>query len=149
MINMEPAHTDQQFEELLEMVYHQKTTYLNPILDLIELTWEQFGSYFRSTGTIYRICQSGSLLGLCWVATSQNIMQLLGLIVKPEHQGQGIGTQALEWLESNRPEAIRGIELLVHISNPRAKTLYQRRGYQETAFNRESGFYTMRKMFDQ
>ena len=55
MLVLEPARTDQHYEALLELVYHQHSAYLDPLLDLIELTWEQFGQYFRSTGTVYRI----------------------------------------------------------------------------------------------
>jgi ribosomal protein S18 acetylase RimI-like enzyme len=146
MLSLEPAQNEQQFEELLEMIYHQQTNYLNPILDLIELTWEQFGAYFRDTGTAYRICRTGNLLGLCWVVKRQDILDLLGLIVKPEYQGQGIGAQALAWLEKNYPAPIQAIELQVHASNPRAKALYERLGYQVLNYSEGNCFYTMRKL---
>jgi ribosomal protein S18 acetylase RimI-like enzyme len=145
MLSLEPARNEQQFEEMLELIYHQQTAYLNPVLDLIELTWEQFGTYFRSTGTAYRICRAGNLLGVCWVVERQNILDLLGLIVKPEYQGQGIGTLALAWLERHGPTAIRAIELQVHASNPRAKALYERLGYEVLSYSESTCFYTMQK----
>ena len=143
MLSMEPAHTEQQFDELLEIIYHQTTTYLNPVLDLIELTWDQFGEYFRSTGTAFRICQEGKLVGLCWVEERQGVLMLLGLIVKPAYQRQGIGTLALDWLQNHCTREIAAIELQVHRSNPRAKALYERMGYREKIFDPDSGFYTL------
>jgi ribosomal protein S18 acetylase RimI-like enzyme len=145
MLSLEPAQNEQQFEELLEMIYHQKTAYLDPVLDLIELTWDQFGNYFRSNGTAYRICRPGNLLGLCWVTERLDILELLGLIIKPEYQGQGIGAQALAWLEEHCPASIQAIELQVHASNPRAQALYERLGYQVIAYSESSCFYTMQK----
>jgi ribosomal protein S18 acetylase RimI-like enzyme len=149
MLSLEPAQNEQQFEELLQIIYNQQTAYLNPVLDLIELTWEQFGAYFRATGTAYRIWRAGNLLGLCWVAEHLNTLDLLGLIVKTEYQGQGIGTQALTWLEEHRPDSIRAIELQVHASNPRARSLYERLGYQVITYSESSCFYTMRKELQQ
>jgi ribosomal protein S18 acetylase RimI-like enzyme len=146
MLTLEPAQNEQQFEELLLMIYNQQTAYLNPVLDLIELTWEQFGAYFRDTGTAYRICRTGNLLGVCWVLKRQDILDLLGLIVKPEYQGQGIGTQALAWLEKNYPAPIQAIELQVHVSNTRAKALYERLGYRVLSYSESTCFYTMRKV---
>lgn len=145
MLSLEPAQNEQQFEELLQIIYHQQSAYLHPVLDLIELTWEQFGNYFRSNGTAYRIYRAENLLGLCWVAERLNILDLLGLIIKPEYQGQGVGTQALAWLEEHHPASIQAIELQVHASNPRAKALYERLGYQVIAFSESSCFYTMQK----
>lgn len=145
MLSFIPATNDQQFEALLELIYNQRSTYLEPVLDLIELTWEQFGHYFRHTGTAYGIYQSGTLLGLCWVSLKGNTLSLLGIIIQPKFQGQGIGTQALQWLEQSYRDQVEAIELDVHAGNPRAKSLYQRMGYYEIAFAPGSGFYRMRK----
>ena len=145
MFDLVPARTDQHYEALLELIYHQRTAYLEPLLDLIELTWEQFGNYFRTTGTAYCICHDNKILGVCWVKEQESILELIGLIVKPEYQGQGIGTQVLSWLEAHCPEGIQAIVLQVHVSNPRAKALYERTGYLEINYDPGSGFFTLRK----
>ena len=145
MFALVPAKTDQHYAALLELIYHQKTAYLEPLLDLIELTWEQFGSYFRSTGTAYSICRDKEILGVCWVKERGEILELIGLIVKPEFQGQGLGTQVLSWLDEHCSEGIQAIELQVHASNPRAKALYERMGYIEIYYEPVSCFYTLRK----
>jgi ribosomal protein S18 acetylase RimI-like enzyme len=145
MLTLVPARTDQHYEALLELVYHQRSAYLDPLLDLIELTWEQFGNYFRSTGIAYQIILDGKLVGVCWVEERQEVLFLLGLVVKPEQQGLGLGTQALVWLEQNCQASIRAIELQVHDSNPRARKLYERMGYRVVELDRDSGFYLMEK----
>ena len=145
MLTLEPARTDQHYEALLELVYHQRSAYLDPLLDLIELTWEQFGQYFRSTGTVYRIFLDDGLVGMCWVEERQEILYLLGLVVKTERQGTGVGTQALVWLEQNCAATVQAIALQVHTSNPRARALYERMGYRVIDFDPASGFYQMQK----
>ena len=134
-----------QFEQLLELVYHQKCAYLEPMLDLIQLTSEQFGQYFKTTGMAYRICESGELAGLCWVEQQGRSLFLHGLIIKDEYQGRGIGTQTLKFLESAYRRRVDCIELHVHISNPRAKALYERYGFETVQFLEDSGFYVMQK----
>lgn len=148
MLSFEPATTDQHYEALLQLIYNQKTAYLEPMLDLIELTQEQFGRYFRTTGTAYRISLDKKLAGLCWVEIRECSLILLGLIIKPEYQGQGIGSRALTWLEAHCPAECKACQLEVHCSNPRAKALYERMGYQETHYDAQSGFYTLEKRLE-
>lgn len=95
------------------------------------------------------MCLDGELVGMCWVDEQPEILFLLGLVVKSERQGLGLGTQALIWLERNCPEAVQAIELQVHGSNPRARALYERMGYQVILFDPGSQFYLMRKEFCQ
>lgn len=145
MVVIIPAQSEQQYDALLELIYNQKSAYLEPVLDLIELTWEQFGHYFRRTGTAFCIYQAGKLIGLCWIKCENRLLKLQGLIIHPEAQGQGVGSQALRWLEETFANDIFAIELDVHEGNPRAKSLYQRMGYQVKAYSPSTGFYTLRK----
>jgi len=148
MLSFEPATTDQHYEALLQLIYNQKTAYLEPMLDLIDLTQEQFGRYFRSTGTAYRIYLDKKPAGLCWIQEHDCTMILLGLIIKPEYQGRGIGSQTLTWLESHCPAECQACELDVYCSNIRARALYERMGYQVIHHDTQAGFYTMRKMLE-
>jgi ribosomal protein S18 acetylase RimI-like enzyme len=144
MIRMERVR-DEQYEVLLEIIFHQKTSYLNPVLDLIQMTWDQFGAYFRTTGEVYAILLEDALAGVCWVEARREVLYLHGLIVSERFQGQGVGTQALSWLEEHFCGQGEAIELAVHISNPRAQALYTRCGYQTVRFEPDSGFYIMKK----
>jgi ribosomal protein S18 acetylase RimI-like enzyme len=145
MLSFEPATTDQHYEALLQLIYNQKSAYLDPVLDLIDLTQEQFGRYFRSTGTAYRIYLDKKLAGLCWIIERECTLVLLGLIVKTEFQGRGIGSQALTWLESHCSAECQVCELDVYCTNIRARALYERMGYQVIQHDTQTGFYTMRK----
>jgi GNAT superfamily N-acetyltransferase len=136
---------NEHFNELLDIVYHQEVQYLNPILDLIQLTSDQFGRLFRSTGTVYRILENGRLAGLCWVEVCGRVLLLHSLVMRPSFRGRGLGTRTLEWLEDQYQGAVDEIELRVHRSNPRARALYQRCGYQASPAPGPSGFYNMRK----
>jgi ribosomal protein S18 acetylase RimI-like enzyme len=136
---------DEHFDELLEIIYHQEAQHLKPILDLIQLTSDQFGQLFHSTGVVYRILVDGCLAGLCWIEICGRILQLHSLILKYSFQEQGIGTQTLKWLEEYFRWEIDEIQLIVHYSNPRAKALYERCGYRTTCNPDPCGFYTMRK----
>jgi ribosomal protein S18 acetylase RimI-like enzyme len=147
VLSLIPARTDQHYESLLNLIFNQKSAYLTPYLDLVELTWEQFGCYFRQTGIAYQIYSDQELVGMCWVDEQADRMILLGLVIRPEYQSRGIGSQTLVWLEVNHATTIRSIELLVHRSNPRAKALYERLGYHEVQYSPSNGFFTLRKPF--
>ena len=145
VLTLERTRYDAEYGQLLEVIYNQQSACLRPILDLIELTWEQFGQRLRSTGTAYRICLDGKLAGVCWVELRNKTLTLLGLNVSPQCQGQGIATRVLERLEQVYAGRGRWIELQVHASNHSARRLYERCGYQIVGYDERSGFYTMRK----
>lgn len=144
MLTYERAKAE-HFEELLCLIYDQKTTYLEPKLDLIQLTWEQFGKFFRTVGSVYRICQDHRLVGLCWVEEEGNLLFLQGLIIQRQFQRSGIGTQTLHFLENAYQDRVEAIELKVHESNPGAKVLYERCGYRTVHKAVNQGLYVMQK----
>jgi len=145
MLSLKQAVYAADFDALLNLVYFQSTTCLKPKLDLVQLAAEQFGEYFRQTGQAYRIDKDGHLVGLCWVELKGSILFLHGLIVRPEFQGQGIGAWALTMLVQTYLDRVEAIELLVHSSNPRARSLYEREGYRVMSYQPASGFFLMRK----
>lgn len=134
-----------QIEALLQLTYNQKTTYLQPKLDLIQMTYEQFGHYFRDIGQVYTICENNRLLGYYWIEKRGAILHLHGLTVNELFRNRGIGTHILKMLESTYKYRMQAIELEVHRSNQRAKALYERCGYRVREDDRASGFFIMRK----
>lgn len=144
MISYQPARNE-HFDELLEIVYDQDSLYLKPLLDLIQITCEEFGRRFRTTGIVYRILMDRCLAGVCWVEVCGRVLQLHGLILENAFQGKGIGTQTLSWLEEAFFGDIDEIRLSVHASNPRAKALYEHCGYETVDTVDQAGFYIMRK----
>lgn len=136
---------DQRVDDLLMMIYTQGSMYLQPKLDLVQLTWGEFGKYFREVGQIYRIYDDEELAGMCWVDQKGDTLHLLGIVVKETCRGKGIGSQTLRMLEETYQGNVKQIELKVHRSNPEAKALYERLGYETVRYDRDSCFYVMSK----
>ncbi len=145
MLRLEKAKTQAQYDELLALIAHQSRTCLLPLLDWVEMVHADFGAYFRQTGSVYRVCRNGSLVGLIWVEMPGKTLFVHGIIVHPECQGQGIGKWALERIEQKFRRRVDRIGLEVHACNPRAKALYERLGYVAVAYNPLNGFYRMEK----
>lgn len=145
MLALGIATTEKHYEELLNLICHQNSSCLEIKFDWIQLTCEQFGTYFRSTGTAYRICLDQLVVGMCWVEHTDRILYVFGIIIQPEYQSQGFGQQALELLEDMYQDRIDAIELSVHASNPRAKSFYERLNYKVIEFNKDTGFYLVQK----
>ena len=134
-----------QIEALLQLTYNQASSYRKPTLDLIQMTCEQFGQYFRSHGQVYTICENEHLLGYYWIEIRDRTLYLNGLIIREAWRGKGIGTWVLEMLEATYRFRLQAIQLIVHRSNSRAKALYERCGYQVVEEHADSGFFRMQK----
>lgn len=145
MLALAIATTEQHYEELLNLICHQNSSCLEVKFDWIQLTWELFGLYFRSTGTAYRICDGQQLVGMCWVEKTDRILYVYGIIIQPEYQSRGFGRRALELLEARYQGQIDAIELSVHSSNPRAESFYERLDFKVIKYDDETGFFLVRK----
>ena len=148
MVTLELATTQQHYEELLNLVCRQTISCLETKFDWVQLTCEQFGEYFRRTGVAYRICLDRRLAGLCWVGEMGRTLYVYGIIVQPELQGRGLGSQALELLQAKYQGCMDAIELTVHASNPRARALYERLNFKVVCYQEDTGFYLMRKSWN-
>ncbi len=135
----------EHYDDLLELVFSQSCGQLQPLLDLVQLTCDHFGSVFRSTGVVYRICCAGRPAGMCWVEERGRVLHLHGLLVREEFRGQGLGTQALKMLERAYAGRVDCITLAVHCSNLGARSLYERCGYRVQSNLEGEGFLMMKK----
>lgn len=144
MLEYKHANTE-QYETLLQLTQDQAAGYLERTLELMRLTWEEFGHLFRTVGGVYGIYKDGRLAGYFWIEEREAILHLHGLILKERYQGQGIGTQVLHDLEARYGDRMAAIELGVHESNVRAKRLYERTGYKTVKTYRDLGFDVMQK----
>ena len=54
----------------------------------------------RARGEVLAIYQDADLAGFYWIEEREDTLHLHGLILKPENQGQGIGTEVLSMLTS-------------------------------------------------
>lgn len=72
-------------------------------------------------------------------------MHLHGLILKPEFQGQGIGTTVLTMLENQYAGKVDKIELGVYQKNSGAIKLYEKMGFTITKTLTDLPFHIMQK----
>ena len=144
MISYQPVAND-QYEQLLQLMQEDAADYLQQSLDLMQITWEQFGELFRTVGKVYAIDQDGQLTGFYWIEERPPLLHLHALILKPEFQGKGIGTAALQMLIAGYCGRMDAIELGVHQSNPRARKLYERLGFEVIDFKKDLGYFIMQK----
>lgn len=145
MFTLEVARNECQLTQLLELVYAYDGPGLQPSLDLIQITWDQFGKEFRHRGTAYRAIKDGVLVGGCWVELCGDVLKIHGLMVKAPYRKQGVGTWILNMLEKIYEGRVQMIELDVHRSKPVAIALYKKLGFELEDAMAESGFYHMRK----
>jgi ribosomal protein S18 acetylase RimI-like enzyme len=76
-----------------------------------------------------------------WLAleSAAHVAELRGLAVAPEHQGEGIGGGLIEAaIERARAEGVRRLVLRVLSTNPAARRLYERHGFEVEGAYREA-----------
>jgi ribosomal protein S18 acetylase RimI-like enzyme len=145
MLTLEIAKTECQLNQLLELVYGSDLPGLRPTLDLIQLTWDQFGRVFRDRGIAFRALRDGTLVGGCWVELCGDALVIHGLVVKAPYRRQGIGTWILHRLQKIFGGRVQVIELDVHRSKPAAIALYTKFGFEIAEAKADTGFYHMQK----
>lgn len=144
MIDLSPA-PDGQYDEFLRLMLNETGSYLEPTLQRMQMSWEEFTRLFRTVGQVYGVYSGGALAGFCWVEPRGRVLHLHGLVLKGEFQGRGIGSATLEVLESRYKGTVDVIELGVHRSNRRAIALYERLGYRRVRVLDDLGFDIMQK----
>ncbi len=121
------------------------SNYLGHTLELMRMTWEEFAHLFMTVGQVYGIYEDHRLAGFYWIEERGNVLHLHALVLKEEFQGKGIGTRVLKMLEKKYKNDVKYIELGVHISNERARALYEGLGYEIVKTIDDLGFHIMKK----
>jgi len=129
MITCEEARLD-QYEEFMQLLRDEAREYLQGTMDLMQLTQEEFDHLFRTVGQVYSVYEDQELAGFYWTEERERVLHLHALILKPQFQGRGIGTQILTILTSAKKDVVNSIELGVHESNQRAIKMYERQGFK-------------------
>jgi GNAT superfamily N-acetyltransferase len=143
LLRYEPA-TAQDYDKFLGCT-RDEAGYLGPTLELMQMTWPEFETLFRTVGQVHGIYEGGQPAGFYWIEERDPVLHLHGLILRVSFRGRGIGTKTLKMLEDRYREEMDAIELGVHQSNVRAHALYQRLGYETVKVLDELGFYVMQK----
>ncbi len=96
----------------------------------------EFDSLARQVRTIeelhvYKVLRDGELVaGACVVELGDGVFVLASLFVEPRHQGQGIGTEVVRWIEREYSQARRWLLETPYLSLPNQR-LYERLGYRK------------------
>jgi ribosomal protein S18 acetylase RimI-like enzyme len=135
----------EQYDQFLQMMWDDGQEYWENTLRIMQMTWEQYAHIFRSRGEVQAIYQDDQLAGFYWTELREDTLHLHGLILKPEFQGQGIGTAVLSKLSESFTGKVACIELGVYQANAGAIRLYQRMGFTITRSLDDLQFYIMQK----
>jgi len=134
-----------QREEFLSILRLEMSDYFERASRLMEMTWDQFVELYRSRGQVFAVFKDDTLAGYYWVEVRREVMHLHGIVVLPQFRGLGLGTQMLRKLASDYPPEVNAIELGVEDRNVRAKSLYEREGFQTVRFLPDLKFTIMQK----
>ncbi len=129
--------------EFLELLREDARDYLDQTIAQMGETWEHFVQIAQQVGKVYGVSQDGQTAGYYWIEERGKELHLHGILVKAAFRGQGIGTLILEKLRTDYAGQMDVIELGVHDSNARAKTLYERLGFVTVRRVEELGFSVM------
>jgi len=138
-IGHRPA-TQDELPGFFELMVNQTAHYLKDALKTLDITVEQFEIYFRSVGQVWAVEIAGQVAGFYWIELRAEVLHIHALILRPEFQGQGIGTSILRLIEQCRPDGVTHLEVGVHNSNTRAQALCGKCGFALTRKRPEVGF---------
>ncbi|TNE43548.1 MAG: GNAT family N-acetyltransferase [Deltaproteobacteria bacterium] len=93
---------------------------------------QQRGMFYRSTqaNTHTLVLQNKELIGYYWWVREESHFRLQRITLRPDKQGQGIGTTLLRMLMEEARDARCPMRLRVFHTNP-ARRWYKRMGFQE------------------
>lgn len=144
MLTYQPATSD-QIEEFLRLMRLDASDYLDRTMQLMDMTWAQFSQLVQTVGQVFSVYRNDELVAFYWVEERERIVHLHGLVVSSAYQNQGIGTEILTTLAHKYVGVMDAIELGVHETNTRARSLYERMGYRTVKYLPELGFYVLQR----
>lgn len=106
----------------------------------VDATWgwddEWQAKYFREhfdQSIRQVICREGDVIGFLDILNRSDSVFLQNIEISPEHQGQGIGTELIRRLLTDAEKNGMPVRLQVLKVNRRARALYDRMGFVQTA----------------
>jgi ribosomal protein S18 acetylase RimI-like enzyme len=135
--------SNEEIDEFMVGLKEQEGEYLDKTLAQMGSSWEEFSLMAKSIGSVWRAELEGEPLGYYWIEERGKIVHLHGILINPEEQGKGFGTEILQQLLDEYKGKMEAIELGVHKSNQRAKRLYERMGFREVRYMDDLGYSIM------
>lgn len=100
--------------------------------------------------TFIALDEEDRVVGYCFLQGLSRGLPSLGICVRDDAQGSGLGQALMEHLVKFAKEAgFRGIELSVFKDNPRAQHIYRKMGFRTVGETDDGRQYRMRLLFDE
>ena len=134
-----------EYEWFFSMMKEKTGAYLEPTLVAMGLDWSCLHDMVGAVGEVRAIDQGGIPVGFVWIEKRGSCLHVHGLVIDPVFRGRGIGSSVLRDLEYEFSSQVDSIELGVHDSNRRARSLYEKLGYKLEETLPDAGFLIFRK----
>lgn len=134
-----------EYERFFSMMKEKTGAYLEPTLVAMGLDWSCLHDMVSSVGEVRVIDRDGISVGYVWIEKRGSRLHVHGLVIDPVFRGRGIGSSVLRDLEKEFAHQVDFIELGVHDSNRRARSLYEKLGYKLEETRPDAGFLIFRK----
>ncbi|MEJ5228726.1 MAG: GNAT family N-acetyltransferase [Pseudothermotoga sp.] len=134
-----------QYDSLFDSMMKYTSTYLQDVMNTLGVTVEEFKELFRKRGKVYVVYLQEQVVGFFWTEKRDETLHIHALIVEDEFQGRGFGRKILQEIEGQYSEGAKVLEIGVHLSNDRARKLYEDFGFVKVKELNDIGFMIMQK----
>lgn len=134
-----------QYDSLFDSMMKYTSTYLQDVMNTLGVTVEEFKELFKKRGKVYVVYLQEQVVGFFWTEKRDETLHIHALIVEDEFQGRGFGRKILQEIESQYSEGAKVLEIGVHLSNDRARKLYEDFGFVKVKELNDIGFIIMQK----
>jgi len=134
---------DRRFERFAELFGESMPPDTEAVYRELGLGPEEAAALPRSVGELRQVEEDGRVAGYLWLELRDRTLHVHALLLEPEFRGHGLGAHVLASLETEFADRIDEVELGVLPGNARARTLYERTGFEQVG--ERLGFLILRK----
>ncbi len=131
---------DEQIDDFIKLLHREAAGYLDSTLAALQTTLDELARLARSVGEVQAVYLDDHLAGYLWTEERGRIVHIHGIVLEPQYQDQGIGSEVLQVLKAKYTGRMDAIELGVHDSNARARALCERSGFRLVERRDDVGF---------
>lgn len=143
MVRFDPLEHQSDYEDFLNLMKKDSSSYMEDTLETMKSSWEKLFSMVKTIGTVYQIRKDDQSTGYLWIEERGRVVHVHGLVMHDAFKSKGIATEALTYLEHMYRDSKDALELGVHESNAPAKSLYEKLGYKTVKRLDDIGFLIM------